>query len=199
LVVVLLAGSLWGITEAAGGEFLYANGVGQASILLSLVALGILALTRFLVPMRGSSLAIALVAIGYRFLNVGFNACHLGAILCLGGVFEITASWLGAQRLDRRAAQFVLGAVTGVVGFALFAGIMAYGVKDAFWVGVPMKVATHLLSGLVVGTAGLALVPLMHRASHRVNAWVDSAVLARPLASFGVSAAILLVCWIGVF
>jgi hypothetical protein len=197
LLIVLLAGSIWGVSEAVLGGHLYSQQVPCSSIILSVVGLCILALTRFLVPVRGSSLVLVAVALGYRWLNVGFYGCHLGAMLSFAGVFEILASGIGAERLKGRVSQLLLGAGTGVLGFGLFALAMAYVVRYPFWVGAPMKVADHFLSGLAVGGAGLFLVPAMYRLSRPLDSWARSAVLARPLASLGLGAVVLLVFWIG--
>lgn len=199
LMIVLLAGSVWGICEALGGGYLYAHGVSHASIPLSLMGLGILAIARFLVPIRGSSLAVAAVAVGYRWLNVGYFPCHLSAILCFGGVFEIVASYLGAERLERRVSQYWLGAGTGMLGFALFGAVMTFGVRSPYWAAEPVKFAGHLINGLIVGGAGLVLVPAVYRASQRVGSWVERAVQGRPVVSLGVSASVLLACWLGIF
>lgn len=197
LMVVLLAGSIWGMVEALGGGFLYARGIGGASILLSTAGLAVLALARFLTPVAGTSLAVVGVALVYRWLNVGYFPCHLGGIFCFGAVFEILASGLGSARLRRRAYQMLLGGGTGVLAFAVFAGVMTWGVKDAFWAGHMDKVARHLMSGLVVGLAGAGLTPLLAVAGRRLDPRLEKAVRARPLASLGLGAAALLVFWFG--
>lgn len=198
LLIVLLAGSIWGISEAVGGAYLYAQEVAYSSILLSVAGLAILSLARFLVPVRGSSLLLVAVALGYRWLNVGFYGCHLGAMLCLGGVFEIMASGIGVERMKARAPQALLGAGTGILGFSIFALLMAFGVRDPFWAGMPTKVMGHVLSGAAVGAVGVVLVPAMYRLSRSVSERIQSVVLARPLASVGVCAALLLAFWFGV-
>jgi hypothetical protein len=197
LLIVLLAGSIWGISEAVGGAYLYAQEVAYSPILLCAVGLAILALARFMVPVRGSSLLLVAVALGYRFLNVGFYGCHLGAMLCFAGTFEILASGMGAERLKARASQIVLGAGTGILGFSIFALVMAYVLRNPFWVGVPMKVPNQVLYGVAVGAAGVVLVPLMYRLSRPVDSWVRAVAMARPLASFGIGVAALLVFWLG--
>jgi hypothetical protein len=196
VLIVLLAGSVWGIAEAVGGGYLYAQSISHAAIPVSLVGLTVLALARFLVPMKGSSLVIAGVAIGYRWLNAGLFPCHLTAILALGGVFEVAASSIGAERMKERALQSVLGIVTGFVGFALFAGIMAYGIRDAFWVGNTAKITAHLLDGVIVGAAGAALVPVACAAGQRMGSWIEAQAVARPRVSFGLIALVLVICWL---
>jgi hypothetical protein len=197
VLVVLLAGSIWGVVEAVGGGTLYAHGVVGSSVLLSAVGLAILALARFLVPVRGTSLLVAAVAVAHRWVNVGYFPCHLAAILCLGGVFEVLAGFLG-ERLRARRAQLLLGAGTGVLGFALFAVLMAYVVRYSFWVGQPSKVAQQFLLGGVVGALGLVIVPLMHGAASRLAPRLEAATRAQPAASLGVGLAALLVFWLGV-
>jgi hypothetical protein len=199
LLIVVLAGSVWGISEAVAGGFLYAREVPYAAVMLSLVGLVVLSLARFLVPIRGTSLAIAAIALGYRWLNVGYFPCHLSAILCLGGTFEILASAMGLERLKERSFQALVGGGTGVLGFALFAGIMTAVAKSPYWTGVPGKVSTYLLSGLMMGAMGLALVPAAYQLGRRVSSWVDSAVTVRPVAAFGVSSLVILACWLTVF
>ena len=118
LLIVLMAGSVWGISEAVGGAYLYAQEVAYSSILLSVVGLTILSLARFLVPVRGSSLLLVAVALGYRWLNVGFYGCHLGAMLCFGGVFEILASGIGVLSDKERNFYLAPSANLGL-GFTL--------------------------------------------------------------------------------
>ena len=74
---VLFFSGLWGLSEAALGGALYSAKVPCSSIILTLVAFGILAVSRTYLPQKGTATLIGLFAMLFKFLNSPFFACHL--------------------------------------------------------------------------------------------------------------------------
>jgi hypothetical protein len=69
ILSIILFGSIWGGLEAVISASM--GGIGTTiprSVVLAFVALVVLAFARFVLPVRGSTLLIGLVAVGFKFL-----------------------------------------------------------------------------------------------------------------------------------
>lgn len=184
---LLLAGSLWGIAEVVGGEFLWANDVAFPSVWLTAWAFFVLALARGLVRAPGSSTAVGAVATVFKLVNASPFFCHLLGIFVLGVAFDVVATILlrkETRRLVRRTATGVLGVYAGN---ALFALLITYIVKYDPWVegGLPKALNHIFVSGSLSALAAAVLVPLgitwgqgadASTARARRPAWVMTAV-----------------------
>lgn len=162
LIWVLLFGSLWGISEAVGGDALSAANIPHSSIWLSSWALFLLAFARAQNNRPGTSSAIGGIATLYRLVNAGPFICHLLGIFLLGVAFDIAATFL----LKRKGKIFVRGGLTGILGsyggYASFALIITYIIQYKTWVagGWP-KVTEHIFSsGSITALVSAFLVPL---------------------------------------
>ena len=185
---LLLFGSLWGIAEVVGGEFLWASDVALPSVWLTAWAFFMLALARGLVPAPGSSTAVGAVATLFKLVNASPFFCHLLGIFILGAAFDVMATVLlrkETRLLVRRIATGVLGVYAGNTLFAL---LITYIVKYDPWVegGLP-KILRHIfVSGSLSALAAAVLVPLgivwglgteKSTARFRRPAWVTTIVV----------------------
>ncbi len=184
---LLLFGSLWGLAEVLGGEFLWANEVPFPSVWMTAWAFFMLALARGLVPVPGSSAAVGAVATLFKLINASPFFCHLLGIFTLGLAFDLAASLVlrkEARSLVRRAAAGVLGVYAGNTVFAF---LITYVVKYDAWVeGGLSKVLRHIfISGSLSALMAAVLVPLgiawglgvdVSRDRARRPAWVMTAV-----------------------
>jgi hypothetical protein len=159
---ILFFGSLWGLSEVAGGGAMYAMDVPHASIFLCAWALFILAVARGLVNKSGSSTVIGGIAALFKLINVAPFICHLLGIFILGAAFDVFASLL----LKKKTARFVPAALTGAAsaygGYSLFAILITYVIRYSYWVeGGINKVLNHIFfSGSLVALISLFLVPV---------------------------------------
>jgi len=123
MVCLAVLASAWGLTELIGGE----------TVLLTAVALFLLAAARALLNRPGSSTAIAAVAVLFKSVNTAPFLCHLAGIILLGVAFDLAATVL--WREDRK--PFLRAAFTGVLGSYLscflFAASMAWVFKFRHW------------------------------------------------------------------
>jgi hypothetical protein len=187
LIWIFLFGSLWGISEAIGGDVLYAAQIPHSSVWLSAWALFLLAFARAQNNTPGTSSAIGGIAALFRLVNAGPFICHLLGIFLLGVAFDIAATFL----LKRKENNFLRGVFTGILGtyggYVLFALIITYIVQYKIWVegGWP-KVAEHIfLSGSLAALPAALLVPLGCWLSYRERTfkvfqsrWATSSALA---------------------
>ena len=158
----LLFGSLWGLSEVAGGGILYAVEVPSASIVLAAWALFILAAARGLVNKPGSSTVIGAVATLFKLVNASPFICHLLGIFMLGLAFDIAATLLGRSERRFSFRNMLTGIVSAYGGYALFALSITYVVRYDIWVqgGWP-KVAHHMfISGSIAALVAAVVVPV---------------------------------------
>jgi len=158
----LLFGSLWGLSEVAGGGILYAVEVPSASIFLAAWALFILAVARGFVNLPGSSTVIGAVATLFKLVNASPFICHLLGIFMLGLAFDIAATLLGRSERRLSFRNMFTGIVSAYGGYAFFALSITYIVRYHTWVqgGWP-KVAHHMfISGSIAALVAAAVVPV---------------------------------------
>jgi len=169
ILVVLLCGTIWGLSEATLGGWLYAKGDGAVvgwmkPVILSAIGLAVLAAGRACEPRPGSSAAIGALAMLFKFLNAPFFACHLLGIFLLGLAFDV--AWTAARGRHRP----LIGAAAAYLGFGAFAFIITWVIRYHWWydAGWP-KVARYVgLSGTITAAAAAVLVPLGFRLGRRI-------------------------------
>jgi len=107
VLVIFLFGGLWGLSEAALGDALYAADVPLASVYLTAIAFFLLAVASAFLRFRGALAAIGVLAMLYKFLNVPFFACHLCGIALSGLSFDLVFRWMPGR--DRPLAPVAAG------------------------------------------------------------------------------------------
>jgi len=175
---VLFFSSLWGLSEALLGGWMYAGGdvLRQgAPVVLSVIAFAVLTVARVYVPLPGSSTAIASMALLFKFLIPPFFGCHLLAIFLLGAAYDVAAS------TARGRARYLIGPAATYLGFALFAIIITYVVRYGYWasVGLPKVLSYVLLTGTITAVCNTVVVPLSDRLGRAMSARTFDTVPAR--------------------
>jgi hypothetical protein len=202
VLIVLLLGTFWGVSEAVLGEVLHAHDVPYTSVILSAIAFAALALARVCTPRVGVATLLAVIAIGYKALGMFVASrslgqpvftCHLTAILFLGVAFD-------AMRLvwrDRYDPLFAASAM--YLGRAMFAGAMTWVIRYPSWVhaGLP-KVLDHIfVTGTIAAAAAAIVVPLCALAARTLTTGRPWPMLVKhPRLATGMLSAALVGLWI---
>lgn len=190
---LLLLGTLWGMGEVFGGEFLYANEVPYASVWLTAWAFFLLAVGRGLVNTAGSSTLMGAVASLFKLINAAPFFCHLLGIFFLGLAFDVAASLLLKREKKTTGRSVLSGIIAAYSGYALFALVITFIVRYEFWVegGWP-KVLDHIfVGGSLAALTAAVLVPFGFRAG--VAGGVMTA--RRPRWAFAGAFVVLVILW----
>jgi hypothetical protein len=158
----VLFGSLWGVAEVVGGEFLWANDVPFPSVWLTAWGFFVMALARGLVPSPGSSAVVGLVATLYKLINASPFFCHLLGIAILGIAFDVAATLL-LKKETKAVLRRALSGIAGVyAGSAMFAFLITYIIKYDPWIegGMPRILRHIFVSGSLSAVCAAILVPL---------------------------------------
>lgn len=155
-------GSIWGINEVLLGEILYRNEVQNSSIILTLMALFILAISRGMINKPGSSALIGTFAVLFRLANTAPSYCHLLGIFILGATFDVFSSLLIKNKERAPLRCGAVGMLSAFVNNALFALLITYVFRYEYWIaGGFSKVSYHIfVSGSVITVIAALIVPL---------------------------------------
>ncbi|OQX88921.1 hypothetical protein B6D60_00725 [candidate division KSB1 bacterium 4484_87] len=130
---VLFWGSLWGIWEIVGDRMFADNPLIPREVALVGIAVLILAVSRTFHNIRGFSMAMAVLAAMFKFLNAPFWGCQFFAVILLGVTFEIFwALFVKNESLKRLSFTFAGVGATGL-HFLLFIPIAIVTTNAAFW------------------------------------------------------------------
>ena len=166
ILPVLFFSALWGLSEAAFGNYLYSRNVSYASVYLTIIAFGILTVARFYLPHVGAATAIAALAMLYKFFNSPFYSCHLLGILMTGISYDV---FFGLFRVKNRSLAAAAAVYVSYLSFAL---MITYVFRYGYWAqaGLP-KIFSHVFINGSIAALGCALVvPL----SFRFGKWLKS-------------------------
>ena len=159
---LFLFGSIWGINEVFLGDILYRNDVQGSSVILTVMALFLLAISRGMINKPGSSTLIGTFAVLFRLANTAPSYCHLLGIFLLGATFDVFSSLL-VKNKDRAPLQWgAAGMLSAFGNNALFALLITYVFRYEYWVaGGISKVLHHIfISGSITTIMAALLVPL---------------------------------------
>jgi hypothetical protein len=159
---LFLFGSIWGINEVFLGEILYRNEVQNSSVILTVMALFLLAISRGMINKPGSSALLGTFAVLFRLANTAPSYCHLLGIFLLGATFDVFSSLFVK---NKEQAPFRWGATGMLSAFgnnALFALLITYVFRYEYWVvGGFSKVSYHIfIIGSIVAVIAALVVPL---------------------------------------
>lgn len=158
IIIVLFFSGLWGLSEAVFGGILYRYDVPCASIILTVIALGILTIAKLYLPAFGSCAVIGVCAMLYKFLNEPFFACHLFAIFLLGLSYDLACETFKKNKVLRAIFCVYLS----YISFAVF---MTYIVKYSYWIDAGKeKFINYIVVSATLSAIGSAIiVPLIYR------------------------------------
>jgi hypothetical protein len=159
---LFLFGSIWGINEIFLGEILYRNEVQNSVVILTVIALFLLAISRAMINKPGSSALIGTFAVLFRLANAAPSYCHLLGIFLLGATFDVFASLLIKNKEKTPLKWGLTGAMSAFGNNALFALLITYVFRYEYWaVGGFSKVSHHIfVSGTISALLAAFLVPL---------------------------------------
>jgi len=172
---LFLFGSIWGINEVFLGDILYRNEVTQSSVILTVMALFILALSRGMINKPGTSTLIGAFAVLFRLANTAPSYCHLLGIFLLGATFDLFSSlWLKNE--EKSPLKWGLtGTVSAFANNAIFALMITYIFRYEYWVVAGMaKVSHHIfISGSITALLAALFVPLGFLVGHNGSVFAD--------------------------
>ncbi|MGD2245673.1 MAG: hypothetical protein PVI11_03910 [Candidatus Aminicenantes bacterium] len=159
---LFLFGSIWGINEVFLGEILYRNDVQNSSVILTVMALFLLAISRGMINKPGSSALIGTFAVLFRLANTAPSYCHLLGIFLLGATFDVFSSLLVKNKDQAPLRWSATGMVSAFGNNALFALLITNVFRYEYWVaGGSSKVFHHIfISGSMTTVISALVVPL---------------------------------------
>ena len=158
---ILFFGTVWGLSEASLGDWMYTRDIPHAFVYLTAVACFIFALSKVFLPYRMTGTALGLVAMLFKLVNVPFFACHLLAIALLGVGFDMAYSLVN-RLYGGRFRLPIIGLLGVYTGHALFAIVITYLVRYEYWaaVGLPKVIDYIFISGTVSALIGAVVFSL---------------------------------------
>jgi len=159
---LFLFGSIWGINEVFLGEILYRNEVQNSSVILTVIALFLLAIARGMINKPGSSALIGAFAVLFRLANTAPSYCHLLGIFLLSATFDVFSSLLVKNKEQAPLRWAAAGMLSAFSNNAIFALLMAYVFRYKYWIaGGFSKLFHHIfISGSIITVIAALLVPL---------------------------------------
>ena len=167
---ILFFGSLWGLSEASLGDWLYAHDIPNSSILLGAIAFIIIAAARVFLGLRWTGALIGLIAMLFKLVNMPFYSCHLMAIFLLGTGYDIAALLVSRLPVTRFALPLT-GFFGMYIGRALFAFTITYIVRYQHWVnaGLPKIISHIFIAGTIAALVGFIAAPIGNRIALRLG------------------------------
>jgi hypothetical protein len=222
LLAILFFSGIWGLSEAALGDALYAHHVPMASVFLAVIAFLVLAVAAPFVPRLGGATAIGLLAMLYKVLNVPFFGCHLAGIALLGLSWDLLGALARGHRSlpgpfapnpapdsSAHAApvsgasswwrEALFGVVACYLGYLLFVLAMVFVFRSERWVQKGLAGGLHqvLVNGSVAAAGCAIFVPLGFRLGERLRGRASVPVLLGLRAGF--AGAVVLTITVGIW
>lgn len=165
IIGVLFFSGLWGLSEAFLGGALYGNQVPFASVPLTIIAFGILTLSRIYFPQKGTATLIALCAMLYKFFNAPFFVCHLLGIAMIGICYDICFAVFESKNKPLSAFTAAL------LNYALFAFMMTYITNNGYW--NTSKLFGHIGEGTIAALCCAVIVPAVFKVGQSIKTKLD--------------------------
>lgn len=165
---LLFFSGLWGLSEAGLGGILYGAHIPGSSIILTLIAFGILAISRSYLPQKGTAALIGLCAMLFKFFNSPFFACHFLGIALVGVSFDLFFSVLNIKN------KTIAGFAAAFVNYTAFAILMTFIIRyGPYWTESMAKFNGHIIRGIIAAALSAPLVPIMLRAGQSLKLKLD--------------------------
>jgi hypothetical protein len=166
---ILFFGGLWGLSEAGLGGLLYNAHIPCSSIILTIIAFGILAISRAYFPQIGTATLIGLCAMLFKFFNSPFFACHFPGIAMVGISFDLFFALLN---IKNKAVAGFAAAFANYVAFAVF---MTFIIRYApYWTVSMAKFNGHIIEGFFAAIGCAITTPVMLFAGRLIKAKLET-------------------------
>ena len=171
IIVVIVAGAVWGLTEVFVGDVFYRFHVPMRAASLTALGLAILVMARLIYDRPGTSLAAAILAGAIRCLVPKLFICHMVAIAIEGAALDLSWSAMRAGEKHSLRRVWLSAAIAAFVGFFSFGLVGSYAFGFRRWVeaGLPGIATWSLRSGALSSLLLLALVPLAALAARKIT------------------------------
>jgi hypothetical protein len=201
LLTVVLFGSVWGgleaLVSAASQEMSF---VMPRSIILAFIAIVMLTSARLLLPKSGTTLAVGLVAAGFKLLSLpDLLACQIAAVIGQAAILEIAFGLAKSGKwLDRPALLAVTVVVASYLNSITFGFSQAYLFHNQFWLdrGVTGLLNWSFGTGSAAALASVIGALLAYALVHRRNESWDALIERRTAAVVRSAIAISLCSWL---
>jgi hypothetical protein len=176
------------------GEVLSTSEVPHFSVLLTVIALFILALARGIVNKPGSSTIIGVIAVLFKLANAAPFYCHLLGIFMVGLTFDVFASLLMKSEKTSAIKCGLTGILSALSGNTLFALVITYIIRYDVWVSAgPSKVLGHIfVAGPLTALLAALAVPLGFRLGVNSGVFADK----KPKWTYAGTAVTVFIIWI---
>jgi hypothetical protein len=132
---IILFGSIWGGLEALGISIMRAFDFSFKSPFLAATGILILGAARMIMPRRGSTFLMGLVAAGFKFLTLPqIFFCQVAAVAVQGAVLDLAFSYAEKRDVSKWLSLGMVGVFAMYLNYALFSLLETYVVLNPFWV-----------------------------------------------------------------
>lgn len=132
---IILFGSMWGGLEALGISIMRSFDFSFKSPFLAATGILILGAARMIMPRKGSTVLMGLVAAAFKFLTLPqILFCQVMAVALQGAVMDLAFSYAENRKLSGWLSLGAVGALAMYVNYSLFSLVETYLVLNPFWV-----------------------------------------------------------------
>jgi hypothetical protein len=132
---IILFGSIWGGLEALGISIMRTFDFSFKSPFLAATGILILGAARIIIPRKGSTLLMGLVAAAFKFLTLPqILFCQVMAVALQGAVMDLAFSYAENRKLSGWLSLGAVGALAMYVNYSFFSLVQTYLVLNPFWV-----------------------------------------------------------------
>jgi len=132
---IILFGSIWGGLEALGISIMRSFDFSFKSPFLAATGILILGAARMMMPKRGSTFLMGLVAAGFKFLTLPqILFCQVLAVALQGAVMDLAFSYAEKKDVSKWFSLGMVGVFAIYINYALFSFLETYVVLNPFWV-----------------------------------------------------------------
>ena len=132
---IILFGSIWGGLEALGISIMRSFDFSMKSPFLAATGILVLGAARMIMPRRGSTFLMGLVAACFKFLTLPqILFCQVLAVAVQGAVLDLTFSYAEKRNLSKWFSLGMVGVFSMYLNYALFSLLETYVVLNPFWV-----------------------------------------------------------------
>jgi len=132
---IILFGSIWGGLEALGISIMRTFDFSFKSPFLAATGILILGAARMMIPRRGTTFLMGLVAAGFKFLTLPqILFCQVAAVAVQAAVMDLAFSYAEKRGLSKWFSLGTVGVFAMYLNYSLFSLLQTYVVLNPFWV-----------------------------------------------------------------